>query len=147
MKNIILETEKQNGESIIILDTTQNNTIEKQSFSMHRRTSGSSRVAIDSNMALDSRSEWRYMNMKVINNLLDEINNDRTVPKNIRTIIQRVRADLNNEKNDTAVRINSGVSLLDEVSNDPNIPIYTRTQIWNIVSMLEVINEKAKLER
>ena len=69
------------------------------------------------------------------------------MPKNIRTIIQQVGADLNNEKNDTAVRINSGVSLLDEVSNDPNIPIYTRTQIWNIVSMLEVINEKAKLER
>ena len=87
------------------------------------------------------------MDMKIINGLLDEINTDRTVPKNIRTVIQQVKADLNNEKQDTAVRINSAVSLLDEVSNDPNIPIYTRTQIWNIVSMLEVINEKAKLER
>ncbi|MBI2075945.1 MAG: UPF0147 family protein [Candidatus Aenigmarchaeota archaeon] len=87
------------------------------------------------------------MDMKIINGLLDEINTDRTVPKNIRTVIQQVKADLNNEKQDAAVSINSAVSLLDEVSNDPNIPIYTRTQIWNIVSMLEVINEKAKLER
>ena len=98
-------------------------------------------------MAIDLRSKGMYMDMKTINSLLDEINNDRTVPKNIRTVIQQVKIDLNNEKLDMAVRINSAVSQLDEVSNDPNIPIYTRTHIWNIVSMLEVINEKAKLER
>jgi len=26
---------------------------------------------------------------------------------------------------------------MDEISNDPNIPMYTRTQVWNIVSILE----------
>jgi len=77
-----------------------------------------------------------------INNLLDEINTDRTVPRNIRVLIDQAKFDLNNTMNEIAVRINGAVSILDEVSNDPNIPIYTRTQIWNIVSMLEVINEK-----
>ncbi|HLD48861.1 MAG TPA: UPF0147 family protein, partial [archaeon] len=43
------------------------------------------------------------------------------------------------------VRINTAISLLEEISNDPNIPIYTRTQIWNIVSMLEVMNEQRKI--
>ena len=87
------------------------------------------------------------MDMETINSLLDEINADRTVPKNIRLSVQKAKEDLKNERQDMAIRINSAISLLDEVSNDPNIPIYTRTQIWNIVSMLEVIDEKAKLQR
>ncbi len=84
------------------------------------------------------------MDIENINSLLDEINADRTVPKNIRTNIQKARDELNNGKQELSVRIYSAISLLDEVSNDPNIPIYTRTQIWNIVSMLEVMNGKSK---
>ena len=38
---------------------------------------------------------------------------------------------------DFAVRINTVISSMDEVSNDPNIPTYTRTQVWNIVSIME----------
>ena len=82
--------------------------------------------------------------MEDLNRFLDEISEDRTVPRNIRTLIQETRTNLNNSKEDPAIRINSAISVLDEVSNDPNIPVYTRTQIWNIVSVLEVINEKIK---
>lgn len=79
-----------------------------------------------------------------INKFLDDIIDDRTVPRNIRNMIAETKKHLNNEKDDMAVRINSGVSILDEVSNDPNIPTYTRTQIWNIVSLLEIVqNQKA----
>ena len=84
------------------------------------------------------------MDIEPINKLLDEISEDRTVPRNIRTLIQQAKADINNEKNDWAVRINAAISILDEVSNDPNIPTYSRTQIWNIVSLLEVLNEEVK---
>jgi len=27
--------------------------------------------------------------------------------------------------------------LLDEISDDSNMPVYTRTQVWNIVTLLE----------
>lgn len=80
------------------------------------------------------------MDTDTINRLMDEINNDRSVPRNIRNSVQEAKESLNNQKLDMAVRINNAISILDEVSNDPNIPIYARTQIWNIVSMLEVIN-------
>lgn len=83
------------------------------------------------------------MDMDTINKLLDEINEDRTVPRNIRNLVQEAKNNLNG-KQELAVRINSAISILDEVSNDSNIPTYTRTQIWNIVSMLEIMNEKAK---
>lgn len=82
-----------------------------------------------------------YMEIGTIISLLNEINADRTVPKNIRSSVEQVKTDLTNENLDMAVRINSAISILDEVSNDPNIPIYTRTQIWNIVSMLEAMNQ------
>ncbi|MBI3190788.1 UPF0147 family protein [archaeon] len=82
------------------------------------------------------------MDMTEINRLLDEINEDRTVPRNVRNMVEEAKNHLNNEKEDMAVRISSAISVLDEVSNDTNIPIYTRTQIWNIVSMLEVAHNQ-----
>ncbi len=80
------------------------------------------------------------MDIQTISRMLDEINNDRTVPRNIRTAVSQARGELNNDKLDMAVRINGAISILDGISNDPNIPVYTRTQIWNVVSMLEVMN-------
>ncbi len=82
------------------------------------------------------------MDIESMNKLLDEISEDRTVPRNIRSLVQEAKTDLNDAQKDMEVRINSAVSILDNVSNDPNIPIYTRTQIWNIVSMLETMNKE-----
>lgn len=83
------------------------------------------------------------MNMDEVNKMLDEINEDRTVPRNIRLLIQQARDSLNSRQ-EIAVRISTAIAILDDVSNDSNIPTYTRTLIWNIVSMLEVMNEQAK---
>ena len=84
------------------------------------------------------------MDISAIYSMLDEIVQDRTVPKNIRSAVEQVKASLTNDKQELAVRINGAVSILDEISGDPNIPVYSRTQIWNIVSMLEVLNEKSQ---
>ncbi|MEM7819378.1 MAG: UPF0147 family protein [Candidatus Aenigmatarchaeota archaeon] len=87
------------------------------------------------------------MNTEPINKLLDEIIVDRTVPRNIRSIVEEAKKSLNDENHDIAIRINGAISLLEEASNDTNIPIYTRTQIWNIVSMLEIMNEEEKIKK
>jgi len=70
-------------------------------------------------------------------NLIQQIANDRTVPRNIRSKCEESIEVLKDEKEDAAVRINTVISSMDEVSNDPNIPTYTRTQVWNIVSIME----------
>jgi hypothetical protein len=68
--------------------------------------------------------------------LLDQIMNDRTVPKNIRKAAEDSKAVL--QGIDTSeMKISTAISILDEITNDPNMPMYTRTQIWNAVSMLE----------
>lgn len=70
---------------------------------------------------------------------LTQIKDDRTVPKNIRSSCEECIKDLQNDKDDISIRLNACISMLDEISNDSNIPSYTRTQIWNIVSMLEAL--------
>jgi hypothetical protein len=69
--------------------------------------------------------------------LIQQIANDRTVPRNIRIKCEDSIKILQNDKEDLAVRINTIISSMDEIANDPNIPTYTRIQIWNIVSSLE----------
>ena len=71
---------------------------------------------------------------------LEELNNDKTVPRNIKLKVQEV-IDILKEENgqDMSIKVNKALSTLDEVSDDTNIQPYTRTQIWNIASMLEMI--------
>ena len=72
---------------------------------------------------------------------IQQVANDRTVPRNIRAKCEDSINILKDEKEDVAVRVNTVISNMDEVSNDPNIPMYTRTQIWNIVSVLESVQK------
>jgi uncharacterized protein (UPF0147 family) len=73
--------------------------------------------------------------------LIQQIANDRTVPRNIRTKCEDSIKTLQNEKGDAAVRVSTVISTMDDISNDPNIPMYTRTQVWNIVSLLESVQK------
>ena len=79
------------------------------------------------------------MEKETIIQALSQIKDDRTVPKNIRASCDECIKDLQNDEDELSVRLSACISTLDEVSNDPNIPSYTRTQIWNIVSMLEAL--------
>ena len=74
-----------------------------------------------------------------VSTLLEEVANDRTVPRNVRTPVMNAKADLANEKLDVELRISSAISVLDEVANDINLPPYSRTQVWKVVSKLETL--------
>jgi len=73
--------------------------------------------------------------------MFEQIAQDRTVPRNIRTKCEESITVLRDDKDPLPIRLNTVISCLDEVSNDPNIPMYTRTQIWNIVSALEAMQK------
>lgn len=75
--------------------------------------------------------------------MIDDLARDRRVPRNIRTALSKVLDDMQNPNEQMTVKLNSAISVLDEVSNDPNIPPHTRTQVWNIVSMLESYQSEA----
>ncbi len=75
--------------------------------------------------------------------MLSEIIDDRSVPRNIRTAAESAKKSLIEDViNEWDVKLSSAISVLDEITNDPNMPGYTRTQIWNVVSMLELVKNK-----
>ncbi|MEA3343370.1 MAG: UPF0147 family protein [archaeon] len=75
--------------------------------------------------------------------IIEELADDRRVPRNIRAHIQQAMDSLKDEKQSTTVKLSTAISFLDEASNDPNIPSHARTQIWNIVGMLESLQSEA----
>jgi len=70
---------------------------------------------------------------------LEELETDINIPKNIKNKIQDI-INILKEETEISIKINKALHELDEISDDPNLEAYTRTQIWNIVSILEKIN-------
>lgn len=70
---------------------------------------------------------------------LNEMIEDQTVPKNVKLKLNSTLNALSDENEDISLRINKALNELDELTDDINIESFTRTQLWNIVSMLEMI--------
>ncbi len=75
-------------------------------------------------------------NVNGIVSALTELEQDATVPKNIKDKVQKTIEALQGN-GDLSINIDKALQALDEIADDINIQPYTRTQIWNIVSMLE----------
>jgi uncharacterized protein (UPF0147 family) len=71
---------------------------------------------------------------------LTALKEDEGVPKNVRSKIDTIISDLNDES-DLSSKVGKSLHSLDEISEDLNIPAFIRTQIWNISSMLEKLNQ------
>lgn len=70
--------------------------------------------------------------------ILNELNNDVTVPKNVKLRLQKAIAALSS-RDDNTLKVSKALEELDEVADDPNMQPYTRTQLWNVVSILESV--------
>lgn len=68
---------------------------------------------------------------------MSELLEDTTVPKNVKEKIQGIVHTLNDEKIEVSIRKDKALQVLDGVSEDSNLQSYTRTQLWNVISMLE----------
>ncbi len=73
--------------------------------------------------------------------LFDILINDTSIPKNIRKTIIDAKTRLSKEDDEINVRASSAIYLLDSVSEDINMPMHARSQIWNILSILESIKK------
>ena len=70
---------------------------------------------------------------------LNEVQEDVTVPRNVRTQIQNIISTLKADI-ELSIKVNKALNELDEISNDINLQSYTRTQIWNAISTLEKLH-------
>jgi len=82
--------------------------------------------------------------VKQINDVLDLLVDDASVPRNIRRGAADAKAKLANTNDALDVRTTSAIMILDDLANDPNIPLHGRTMIWNIISQLETISNQTK---
>ncbi len=68
---------------------------------------------------------------------LAELEEDNTVPRNVKAKIANTIKALKENCEDN-IKINKALHELEEVAEDTNMQPYTRTQIWNVVSLLEL---------
>ena len=71
---------------------------------------------------------------------LDALKDDEAVPKNIKAKIDGIVLTLNSD-DELSSKVGKSLIILDETSEDLNIQPFIRTQIWNISSMLEKLNQ------
>jgi uncharacterized protein (UPF0147 family) len=82
--------------------------------------------------------------VKQITEVLDQLAEDTSVPRNIRRGAKSAKDLLLNPKDALDVRAASAIFILDELANDPNIPLHGRTLIWNVISQLETVSSVMK---
>lgn len=73
---------------------------------------------------------------------MEDLKEDSGIPSNVKDTLNQGIDVLQDEEEDLSVRVNTVTSLLDQVSNDPNIAQHTRTEVWNIASDLESVNNE-----
>lgn len=71
--------------------------------------------------------------------MLQNIIEDSTIPRNIRRVADETRSVLQDDSKSIGLRVATAISMIDEVSNDPNMPVHARTRIWELVSQLETV--------
>jgi len=74
-------------------------------------------------------------------NFVDLLIKDTSIPKNVRKGLEEAKAKLQNTEEDPTVRISNAVYTIQEVSNDVNLPLHARTQIWQVLGMLERVKK------
>ena len=78
-------------------------------------------------------------NLKQIIDVLDQLADDTSVPRNIRRGANDAKDKLLKQDEALDVKAASAIFILDELANDPNIPLHGRTLIWNIIRQLEMV--------
>ena len=72
--------------------------------------------------------------------VLSELRGDVSVPKNVRLKVDRVIQILK-KQSDATIQVSKALNELEEIADDVNLESYTRTQIWNVISLLEKIQK------
>lgn len=67
---------------------------------------------------------------------LTDLCEDNTAPRNVKLKIEEIKRQLLLDGDET-LKISKALNEIEGISEDSNLQPYTRTQIWNIVSLLE----------
>ncbi|MBW2973492.1 UPF0147 family protein [Candidatus Woesearchaeota archaeon] len=71
--------------------------------------------------------------------MLREVEEDSCVPKNVKSKISLTIKDLETSQEERSIKISRALHALEELTEDNNMQADTRTQLFNIVSELEIV--------
>ena len=91
-------------------------------------------------MSMDFSDEVKKA-FESVEELVNGIMGDRSVPRNIKRIAQKCIDELQKEDETQGVISSNIMYMVDDVSQDPNIPFHARTTIYRIISILENIKD------
>ncbi|MDD3263537.1 MAG: UPF0147 family protein [Candidatus Nanoarchaeia archaeon] len=63
---------------------------------------------------------------------------DNTIPRNVKIKLENVKEQFKTDKEISLIKDNV-LSILEEISDDINLQAFTRTQIWNLISAVEIL--------
>jgi uncharacterized protein (UPF0147 family) len=92
-------------------------------------------------MVRKKKTEEYEAKIKQALQVLGEVSEDSTTPRNIRRSAKDAINVLNGTEYTPAVKASNAVSMLDEILQDPNMPPYTRVKLWNVMSFIEAIKD------
>ena len=72
-------------------------------------------------------------------NLLDSVDQDYSIPRNIRRGAESIKEILSDESVQKDLRKANALEILDALANDPNVPMHARSLIWNAMGLIEAI--------
>lgn len=74
---------------------------------------------------------------------IEELSQDAVIlPKNVRAELEKIRVVLNCPDVDVPMRIDAALERLEELSMDPNVSVSGRSELWNLTSALEGLNQR-----
>ena len=79
--------------------------------------------------------------IKDVEDLLEGMLNDRSVPRNIKRSVQEGLIILKKAENTPGVIASNIIYLISGLSSDPNIPFHSRSTLYQILSILETIKD------
>ncbi len=79
------------------------------------------------------------MEIKDVISKMDELSQDSSMPKRVKSILKKVSEELSDDKQDPAVRITTAIYEIEVTANDINLPMHAKTALWDIISDLEAI--------
>ncbi|MEM2115588.1 MAG: UPF0147 family protein [Candidatus Woesearchaeota archaeon] len=72
---------------------------------------------------------------------IDFLLTDSGTQTTVRETLREIKKILGEKGKDIGIQADKCITLLEELDEDPNIEPYTRTNLWNLVSMLEKLKE------
>ncbi|MEM0133124.1 MULTISPECIES: UPF0147 family protein [Acidiplasma] len=73
--------------------------------------------------------------------LMDELAEDTSIPRNVRKTSSDSKEKLQNGKESLDLKCATIISKLDDISNDPNVPSHGRAAIYTLISKLESLSK------